>query len=181
MTEPAGISRYKFPVLLRIPQYHVEARSTQRLRLIDASGDEIPAQANVVRSSDSVLAERSMWLEVHFHCSLEPFETRTFMADWVTAALMPPPPLELNGMRLTVEESTESAGCFTVRNGDAISWRVPLYFGSGISSVLVPPTEYVRQQEQGSDASALRLTYRWVASHFNSLKWIRCDYIVMLA
>ena len=173
MTEPAGIRRYKFPVLLQLP--HVDARSTQRLRIVDAeSGDEIPAQANVARSSDLALAERSIWLQVRFHCSLEPFETRTFMAEWVTAALIPSPPsLELNGMRLTVEESAENAGCFTVRNGDAIRWSVPFFFGSGISSVVVPPTEYVRQQGQQSDASALRLTYRLVCQ-LKSFKWTRC-------
>ena len=48
----------------------------------------------------------------------------------------------LNGMRLSVEEHEDD--CFLLRNGEAISWRVPRSLDGGLlDSVLVPPMEYL--------------------------------------
>ena len=45
-------------------------------------------------------------------------------------------------MRLSVEEHED---CFLLRNGEAISWRVPRSLDGGLlDSVLVPPLEYLR-------------------------------------
>lgn len=161
VTEPAGIRRYKFPVLLQLP--YEDGRGTQRLRIVASeSHSEIPAQVDIITplASRPTGIHRRL-LNVHFHCSLEAFETRTFMADWVetaAAAMCSSPPLVLNGMRLTVEESMEHR-CFIVKNEEAICWTIPLFLRSGISSVIVPPTEYVRQEPHDSDASAVVLTY----------------------
>ena len=50
--------------------------------------------------------------------------------------------VSLNGMRLSVEEHKDY---FLLRNGEAISWRVPRSLDGGLlDSVLVPPLEYLR-------------------------------------
>ena len=50
----------------------------------------------------------------------------------------------LNGMRLSVEEHEDS---ILLRNGEAISWRVPRSLDGGLlDSVLVPPLEYLRSR-----------------------------------
>ena len=109
------------------------------------SGEEVAVQVDGDEEEEEDSAsDRHTWCELHFHCSLEVFETRMFSVDWAVAAGTAMPPPKLNGMALTVEEQP---GAFIVRNGDAISWRIPADLSSGIiSSVLVPPLEYVDAQ-----------------------------------
>ena len=53
--------------------------------------------------------------------------------------------VSLSGMRLSVEEHED---CFLLRNGEAISWRVPRSLDGGLlDSVLVPPLEYLRPRD----------------------------------
>ena len=156
VTEPAGIRRYKYPVSMRLDLHQLAPSGSMRegsdgsgkgrLRVVDVeSGEEVAVQVDGDEEEEEDSAsDRHTWCELHFHCSLEVFETRMFSVNWAMAAGTATPPPKLNGMSLTVEEEP---GAFIVRNGDAISWRIPADLSSGIiSSVLVPPLEYVDAQ-----------------------------------
>ncbi len=67
VTEPAGIRRYKFPVSINLD---VAPREAQTLHVVDAlTGEDIAVQMDLCDQGAGSCT-------VHFHCSLEAFETR---------------------------------------------------------------------------------------------------------
>jgi hypothetical protein len=99
LTEPAGISRYLYPVsvqLTRVAGIGTSSSSLHRLRVRDvATGKEVAAQVDSAADSDTVL--------IDFHCSMEPFETRQFVIWASQLGTCAAPELTLNGLALTVE------------------------------------------------------------------------------